>query len=149
MKHATYAKLSAEQCLALMQVLRAAVMAEDPAGRVHMREPNRSLLKPEMVWQYEKGFSQTPEEVCQQPSFDWCHNRVLAAVSLHVQHLSCHPPCLECSGKNVSSAAVQSIYQSTAISRTSAIEALLHVQLKLLQLLLSVHLRLLLGLGHP
>ena len=49
----------------IMQVLRAAVMAEDPAGRVNMREPNRSLLKPEMVWQYEKGFSQTPEEVSQ------------------------------------------------------------------------------------
>lgn len=40
-------------------------MAEDPAGRVNMREPNRSLLKPEMIWQYEKGFGQTPEEVSQ------------------------------------------------------------------------------------
>lgn len=47
----------------IVQVLRAAVMSEDPAGRVNMLEPNRSLLKPEMVWQYAKGFSQTPEEV--------------------------------------------------------------------------------------
>lgn len=45
------------------QVLRAAVMAADPAGGAHMRDPGRSLLKPELIWQYEKGFSQTPEEV--------------------------------------------------------------------------------------
>lgn len=79
----------------MMQVLRAAVMAEDPAGHVHMREPNRSLLKPEMIWQYEKGFSQTPEEVCQHPKLDWSHYKVFAAVSMHIQHLSYHPPCLE------------------------------------------------------
>ena len=49
----------------MMQVLRAAVMAADPTGRANMREPNRSLLKPEMIWQYEKGFNQTCEEVGQ------------------------------------------------------------------------------------
>ena len=47
----------------MAQVLRAAVMAADPAGLAHMQEPNRSLLKPEMVWQYEKGFKQSPEQV--------------------------------------------------------------------------------------
>ncbi|KAL3132404.1 hypothetical protein ABBQ32_008965 [Trebouxia sp. C0010 RCD-2024] len=47
----------------IFQVLRAAVMAADPAGGAHMRDPGRSLLKPELIWQYEKGFSQTPEEV--------------------------------------------------------------------------------------
>ena len=50
-------------CLCTAQVLRAAVMAADPAGRAHMQEPNRSLLKPEMVWQYKKGFKQSPEQV--------------------------------------------------------------------------------------
>lgn len=67
MERTPWAKVSAEECPTMMQVLRAAVMAEDPAGQVHMREPNRSLLKPEMIWQYEKGFSQTPEEVCLHP----------------------------------------------------------------------------------
>lgn len=47
-----------------VQVLRADLIAQDPLGRLNIQEPRRSLLKPEMVWQYEKGFQQSPEQVC-------------------------------------------------------------------------------------
>ena len=46
----------------MLQVLRAALIAADPAGPANMQQ-HRSLLKPEMIWQYEKGFSQSCEQV--------------------------------------------------------------------------------------
>ena len=49
-----------------MQVLRADLLAQGPTAVLDMQEPRRSLLKPEMVWQYEKGFNQTPEQVDKQ-----------------------------------------------------------------------------------
>lgn len=49
----------------LFQVLRADLIAQDPLGRLNIQEPRRSLLKPEMVWQYEKGFQQSPEQVAE------------------------------------------------------------------------------------
>lgn len=71
------------------QVLRAAVMAADPAGGAHMHDPNRSLLKPELIWQYAKGFSQAPEEVSQH----------LAHVPASQLSLSAASNCSTCVGK--------------------------------------------------
>jgi len=66
------------QRLTLLQVLRADLIAQDPLGLLNLQDPRRSLLKPEMVWQYEKGFQQTPAQV-RNSSFvkcaHWLHDR--------------------------------------------------------------------------
>ncbi len=48
-----------------MQVLRADLVIQDPDCKMNMQEPRRSLLKPEVVWQLEKGFQQSSEQVGQ------------------------------------------------------------------------------------
>ena len=66
-----------------MQVLRADLVAHDPQSAVNVQEPRRSLLKPEMVWQLDKGFSQTPEQVYQ------CHHitKAISKTCMHNQRL--------------------------------------------------------------
>lgn len=49
----------------LFQVLRADLVIQDPECKINMQEPRRSLLKPEVVWQLEKGFQQSSEQVAE------------------------------------------------------------------------------------
>ena len=70
-----------------MQVLRADLVIQDPECKMNMQEPGRSLLKPEVVWQLEKGFQPSPEQVGQRQA------EPCSGVSGH-----CHWRYLECLG---------------------------------------------------
>ena len=77
-----------------VQVLRADKMAENAQGHFHMQEPQRSLLKPELIWQYEKGLQQTLQQVCAAAKHafivDYAHDLHDTYQALMCRHCSNH-----------------------------------------------------------